>query len=561
MTGLNAVEVPRTEEIEQGAGLEHDPDKFRGRQLLSFFADYVCYTDGDKEELTWRQLCPKLLPIAPVSEEEAGIGEWVHAVSVAAQAPPSIPLNGDLEPQAAGGSVNNAGAGIVGPPVCRLVVSTHQLPLAMAGGIIEVGGSAVDTTTSDDRGDRSKDRALALAPAVEHCHKADDERPKAATVPDPRAAAAETFAAEDTYGAPTVPAGVAATPTLPKDTAEAAGDYTPRMEAAKLAARCASAAGSSESCMAQIGDRSCQADGCTATAGSGAEFIFLHQLEAAPSIAPHTGEASAAGLTVARNPLEAALSIPPHMAEASVARLMAAPNQLEAALSNALHTGEASAAGLTAARNQLQAATIIASHMGQASAARPTAARNQLYAAPSIALHTGEARATRLTAARKRLKAALSIAPHGGGKLCQADGCSKSVKAAPSIAWHTGEAGAARLTAAPNQPKAAPSIARHTGEASAARLTAAPNQPKAAVSIARHTGGGKRCRAHGCSKTVQGCTEYCKAHGGGKRCQADGCSKSARGSTDYCTAHGAGKRCQADGCTKITPPSIAPHMG
>ncbi|KAK3262159.1 hypothetical protein CYMTET_28969 [Cymbomonas tetramitiformis] len=79
MTGLNAVEVPRTEEVEQGAGLQHDPDKFRGRQLLSFFADYVCYTDGDKEELTWRQLCPKLLPIAPVSEEEAGIGEWVHA--------------------------------------------------------------------------------------------------------------------------------------------------------------------------------------------------------------------------------------------------------------------------------------------------------------------------------------------------------------------------------------------------------------------------------------------------------------------------------------------------
>ncbi|KAK3282454.1 hypothetical protein CYMTET_9810, partial [Cymbomonas tetramitiformis] len=108
MTGLNAVEVPRTEEIEQGEDLEHGPDKLRGRQLLSFFADYVCYTDGDKEELTWHQLGSKLLPTAPVSEEEAGIGEWAHAVNAAAQAPPSSALEGDMEPQAAGGSVNNA---------------------------------------------------------------------------------------------------------------------------------------------------------------------------------------------------------------------------------------------------------------------------------------------------------------------------------------------------------------------------------------------------------------------------------------------------------------------
>ncbi|KAK3265815.1 hypothetical protein CYMTET_25533, partial [Cymbomonas tetramitiformis] len=116
MTGLNAVEVLRTEEIQQGADLEHGPDKLRGRQLLSFFANYVCYTDGDKEELTWRQLCPKLLPIAPVSEEEAGIGEWAHAVTVAAQAPPSSALEGDREPQSAGVSVNYAGARVVEPP-------------------------------------------------------------------------------------------------------------------------------------------------------------------------------------------------------------------------------------------------------------------------------------------------------------------------------------------------------------------------------------------------------------------------------------------------------------
>eukprot|EP00854_Cymbomonas_tetramitiformis_P001728 gene1728-biopygen1590 len=284
MTGLNAVEVPRTEEIEQGADLEHGPDKLRGRQLLSFFADYgwyvgrvmgcrshsvvghlfaVCYTDGDKEELTWRQLCPKLLPIAPVSEEEAGIGEWAHAVTVAAQAPPSSALEGDIEPQAAGGSVNNAGARVVEPPVCRFDVSTLQPPSAMAGGITDVGGSAVDTMTSDDRGDHLKDRALAVAPAVEHwCHPsdptaapakpmaatlrstslqravsrgaprasvevtsaddshvADDERPKEATMPDP--AVPQSFAAGDKHGAPTVRAGVAATPKLPEDAAEA----------------------------------------------------------------------------------------------------------------------------------------------------------------------------------------------------------------------------------------------------------------------------------------------------------------------------------------------------
>ncbi|KAK3268536.1 hypothetical protein CYMTET_22973, partial [Cymbomonas tetramitiformis] len=191
MTGLNAVEVPRTEEIEQGADLEHGPDKLRGRQLLSFFAGYVCYTDDDKEELTWRQLCPKLLPLAPVSEEDAGIGEWAHAVTVAAQAPPSRVLEGDMDPQAAGGSINNAGARIVEPPVCRFDISTLQPPLAMAGGVTDVGGSAVDTMTSDDH------------------------------------AVAENFATGDKYGAPMVPAGVAATPTLPKDIAKVAGNDAP----------------------------------------------------------------------------------------------------------------------------------------------------------------------------------------------------------------------------------------------------------------------------------------------------------------------------------------------
>ncbi|KAK3269581.1 hypothetical protein CYMTET_21982 [Cymbomonas tetramitiformis] len=125
MTRLNAVEVPRTDDIDQGADLEHGPGKLRGRQLLSFFPDYVCYTDGDKEELTWHQLGPKLLPIAPVSEEEAGIGEWAQAVNAAAQAPPSSALEGDMEPQAAGGSVNNAGARVVEPPADACTKAAH----------------------------------------------------------------------------------------------------------------------------------------------------------------------------------------------------------------------------------------------------------------------------------------------------------------------------------------------------------------------------------------------------------------------------------------------------
>ncbi|KAK3240025.1 hypothetical protein CYMTET_50103 [Cymbomonas tetramitiformis] len=374
MTGLNAVEVPRAE----GADLEHGPDKLRGRQLLSFFADHgwyvgrvmgcrshsvvghlfaVCYTNGDKEELTWRQLCPKLLPIAPVSEEEAGIGEWARAVTVAAQAPSSSA--GGLEPQAAGSSVNNAGARIIGPQVCRYHVSTLQPPLAMAGGITDVGRSAVDTTTSDDRGDLLKDRALAIAPAVEHwCHPsdptaapanpmtatlgstplqqavsrgasrasvevtsaddnhmADDERPKEAAVPDLHAAVAENFAGSgDKYGGPTVPAGGAATTTLSKDTAEVAENSMPR--AARLTAA-------------------------------------PKQLEAAPSIASHTGEAGAARLTAAPNQPKAALSTALHTGEASAARLTAAPNQPKAAPSIALHTGEASVARLTAAPKQL----------------------------------------------------------------------------------------------------------------------------------------------------------------------------------------------------------------
>ncbi|KAK3268777.1 hypothetical protein CYMTET_22737 [Cymbomonas tetramitiformis] len=129
MTSLNDVEVPRTEETEQGADLKHGRNKLPERQLLRFFADYVCYTNGDKEELTWRELYPKLLPIAPVSEEEAGTGEWAHGVTAAAQAPPSIPLEDDLEPQAAGASVDNAGA--------RFDVSTLQPPFVMAGGITD----------------------------------------------------------------------------------------------------------------------------------------------------------------------------------------------------------------------------------------------------------------------------------------------------------------------------------------------------------------------------------------------------------------------------------------
>eukprot|EP00854_Cymbomonas_tetramitiformis_P034285 gene34285-biopygen23869 len=283
MTSLNDVEVPRTEETEQGADLKHGRNKLPERQLLRFFADYgwfvgrvvgyrshsvvghvfaVCYTNGDKEELTWRELYPKLLPIAPVSEEEAGTGEWAHGVTAAAQAPPSIPLEDDLEPQAAGASVDNAGA--------RFDVSTLQPPFVMAGGITDVGGS--DTTTSDDRGDHLKDRSLAVAPAVEHwchpydataapanpvavtlgstslqqavsrgapralvevtsaddSHKADDERPKEAVVPDPLAAVAENFAAEEKYGALRVPTSITATlPLLPEDTAEVAENDTP----------------------------------------------------------------------------------------------------------------------------------------------------------------------------------------------------------------------------------------------------------------------------------------------------------------------------------------------
>ncbi|KAK3271517.1 hypothetical protein CYMTET_20139 [Cymbomonas tetramitiformis] len=353
MTGLNAVEVPRTEEIEQGEDLEHGPDKLRGRQLLSFFADYgwyvgrvmgcrshsvvghlftVCYTDGDKEELTWRQLGSKLLPTAPVSEEEAGIGEWAHAVNAAAQAPPSSALEGDKEPQAAGGSVNNAGARIVEPPVCRFDVSTLQPPLARAGGITDVGGSAVDTTTSDDRGDHLKDQALAVAPAVEDwCHpsnptaapanpvtatlrsnplqqavsrgapralvevtsaddnhKADDERPKEVTVLDPLAAVAENFAAAVKYGAPTVPVGVAATPTLPEDTAEVAGDDMPPQSSTEYCAahgggkRCQaegctkSAQGSTEYCVAHEGGKCCQDEGCTKSAQGSTEYCAAH---------------------------------------------------------------------------------------------------------------------------------------------------------------------------------------------------------------------------------------------------------------------------------------------
>ncbi|KAK3288736.1 hypothetical protein CYMTET_3798 [Cymbomonas tetramitiformis] len=492
MTGLNAVEVPRTEEIEQGEDLEHGPDKLRGRQLLSFFADYgwyvgrvmgcrshsvvghlftVCYTDGDKEELTWHQLGSKLLPTAPVSEEEAGIGEWAHAVNAAAQAPPSSALEGDMEPQAAGGSVNNAGARIVEPTICRFDVSTLQPPLAMAGGITDVGGSAVDTTTSDDRGDHLKDRALAVAPAVEHwCHpsnptaapanpvtatlrsnplqqavsrgapralvevtsaddnhKADDERPKEVTVLDPLAAVAENFAAAVKYGAPTVPVGVAATPTLPEDTAEVAGDDMPRTEAATLAARCTSAASSFGIHMAQIRDRRCQADGCTATARSGAKFCFAHgvgkryQTDGCTKAAP---------------------------GNIAFCRVQAGAKRCQA------DGCTKSAQGST---------DYCKAHEGGKRCQADGCTKSAQGSTEYCIAHGGGKRCQADGCTKSAQGSTEYCKAHGGGKRCQADGCTKAAESG-RVLHCTGEASTARLTAA-IQPKAAPSITAHGRQA------------------------------------------------------------------------------------------------
>ncbi|KAK3238583.1 hypothetical protein CYMTET_51419 [Cymbomonas tetramitiformis] len=502
----------------RGADLEHGPDKLRGRQLLSFFADYgwyvgrvmgcrshslvghlfiVRYTDGDEEELTWRQLCPKLLPTAPVSEEEAGIEEWAHVVTAAAQAPPSSALEGDMEPQAAGGSVNTAGIFVVKPPVCRFDVSTLQPPLAMADGTTDVDGHAVAATTSDDRGDHLNDRALAAVPAVKHWylphdptaapanpmaatlgsvprqqvvsggalrasvevtsadenHKADDKRPTEAAVPDLLAAVAENFAAEVRSGAPTAPAGVAAALTLPEDIAEVAGNATPCTEAAPLAARCTSAAESTEFCAAQIEDRPCQADACTIT-DLGSAKIKLCQANHCTSTGycfAHGGgkRCQADGCTKS--------------AQGSTGYCFA-------------HGG--------GKRCQADGCTVTT---------------------------------------RGSTKYCLA---HGGGKRCQADGCTKAPQG--STVYCVAHGGGKRC------------------QAEGCTVTARGNTE---YCIAH--GGGKRCQADGCTNAARGSTKYCKAHGGGKRCQADGCTKSARGSTGYCIAHGGGKRCHADGCTNL----------
>mmetsp|Transcript_6929 Transcript_6929/g.12970 ORF Transcript_6929/g.12970 Transcript_6929/m.12970 type:complete len:324 (-) Transcript_6929:372-1343(-) len=77
---------------------------------------------------------------------------------------------------------------------------------------------------------------------------------------------------------------------------------------------------------------------------------------------------------------------------------------------------------------------------------------------------------------------------HGGGKRCQAQGCSKS-----------------------------------------------------AVGSTDHCiahGGGKRCKLLGCTKAARGSTHFCITHGGGKRCLAVGCMKVVEGSTAFCVNHG-----------------------
>lgn len=99
---------------------------------------------------------------------------------------------------------------------------------------------------------------------------------------------------------------------------------------------------------------------------------------------------------------------------------------------------------------------------------------------------------------------------HGGGRRCQAAGCTKSVQGAKS---------------------------EHC--------------------IAH--GGGRRCEVAGCSRSSRGNSNRCVHHGGGARCQEPDCRKSAQRPSDYCILHGGGKKCTIAGCDSMAR-SHHPHV-
>jgi hypothetical protein len=72
-------------------------------------------------------------------------------------------------------------------------------------------------------------------------------------------------------------------------------------------------------------------------------------------------------------------------------------------------------------------------------------------------------------------------------------------------------------------------------------------------------GGGKRCEIPGCSRSARGRSNRCVHHGGGARCLASGCSKSAQRPSDYCISHGGGRRCMVPDCANNTR-SQHPHL-
>ena len=113
---------------------------------------------------------------------------------------------------------------------------------------------------------------------------------------------------------------------------------------------------------------------------------------------------------------------------------------------------------------------------------------------------------------------------HGGGRRCEAEGCTRGARDKHLCSAHGG-----------------------------GRRCIIEGCGKAAVGGSPQCtshGGGRRCGFEGCGKSAQSATAFCVRHGGGKQCCEPGCERVARGTTDRCAAHGGGKRCTLEGCGK-----------
>eukprot|EP00854_Cymbomonas_tetramitiformis_P014206 gene14206-biopygen14646 len=322
--------------------LDDGADKLGGRQLLRYFPAYgwfvgrvvgsrshaiasrlfdVCYTNGDKEELTWNQLCPKLLPVAPLPEKAEARG-CAQLVTVDAQ----ILLSSNLRELVEGGTVCFEPGGSATDAVLRPPSGAAEDAAAMRGPEMRSATFAGNPVgLKDEAGDEQPQDAAALSSDAATC-----SRPSIFTHTE----------ATTTHAAPVATAGVSVTHTLPQDTSAFTASDTPEAATASLA-----------TCPNSLSTVYVAWSPATARISVGdVHDPHLVKHKAMPHFAWHTG-GTGVRPTAAAMQRKAALKVEVHTGYADAARPMAVPNNLKAAPHSARHMGEASTVSPEAAPN------------------------------------------------------------------------------------------------------------------------------------------------------------------------------------------------------------------